>query len=283
MNIQIVRTADELKAILSVLKSKGETFAFVPTMGALHEGHISLIEKANSLASIVASSIYVNKSQFNESSDFDNYPRTLAEDIQKLERAKCNIVFVPSQEEMDALSLYESFDISEFDLFMEGKHRPGHFNGVANIVYRFLNLIQPDYAVFGEKDYMQYILIRKLAYTFFENTQIVIAATKREKSGLAMSSRNARLSSKSIADSLVLSQLMNELKKNVKSFSNYADFAKWKSTLKTDLTGIEMEYFELVENGMIKPVEKINDKVSLRCCICAKVDGVRLIDNMLLN
>jgi len=283
MNIQIVRTADELKATLSVLKSKGETLAFVPTMGALHEGHISLIEKANSLASIVVSSIYVNKSQFNESSDFDNYPRTLAEDIQKLESAKCNIVFVPSQEEMDALSLYESFDISEFDLFMEGKHRPGHFNGVANIVYRFLNLIQPDYAVFGEKDYMQYILIRKLAYTFFENTQIVIAATKREKSGLAMSSRNARLSSKSIADSLVLSQLMNELKKNVRSFSNYADFAKWKSTLKTDLTGIEMEYFELVENGMIKPVEKINDKVSLRCCICAKVDGVRLIDNMLLN
>ena len=107
MNIQIVRTADELKATLSVLKSKGETLAFVPTMGALHEGHISLIEKANSLASIVVSSIYVNKSQFNESSDFDNYPRTLAEDIQKLESAKCNIVFVPSQEEMDALSLYE--------------------------------------------------------------------------------------------------------------------------------------------------------------------------------
>ena len=283
MNIQIVRTIDELKATLSVLKSKGETLAFVPTMGALHEGHISLIEKADSLASIVLSSIYVNKSQFNDSSDFDNYPRTLAEDIQKLESAKCNIVFVPSQEEMDALSLYESFDISEFDLYMEGKHRPGHFNGVANIVYRFLNLIQPDYAVFGEKDYMQYILIKKLAYTFFENTEIVIAATKREKSGLAMSSRNARLSPKSITDSLVLSQLMNELKKDIKSFSNYADFAKWKSTLKTDLTGIEMEYFELVENGLIKPVEKINDKVSLRCCICAKVEGVRLIDNMLLN
>lgn len=283
MNIQVVRTIDELSSTLSVLKSKGKTIGFVPTMGALHEGHISLVNKAKLVASVVVSSIYVNKSQFNESSDFDNYPRTLDQDIAKLNEADCNIVFVPSQQEMDAIPLYDSFDISEFDLYMEGKHRPGHFNGVANVVYRFLNIIQPDFAVFGEKDYMQCVLIKKLATTFFENTEIIIAVTKREENGLAMSSRNTRLSPKSITNSLVLSQLMNQLKKDVSSFSDYADFKKWKSDIKTGLTGVEMEYFELVENGMIKPAEKINDKVSLRCCICAKVEGVRLIDNMLLN
>lgn len=283
MNIKVVHNVEDLKALVSAYKKEGKKIAFVPTMGALHDGHISLIHKGKEHADIVISSIYVNQSQFNNPSDFDNYPRTVEKDLEKLENATCNIAFLPNQKDMESIALYDQFDLSHFDLHMEGKNRPGHFKGVAEVVYRFFKIIDPDYAVFGEKDYMQCIVIQRLVQEFFPDLEIVVSETIREKSGLAMSSRNKLLSAKASNTCKILSQLLIELKEKLNTFNNLEDIKSWQNEQLVKFSEINFEYFEIVKDGDIEPIESIEKGQSLRSCICGVVDNVRLIDNMLLN
>lgn len=283
MNIKVVQNVEDLEALVSDYKDDGKKIAFIPTMGALHDGHISLINKGKKLADIVISSIYVNQSQFNSLSDFDNYPRTIEEDLEKLENAECNIVFLPNQKEMESVALYDKFDLSRFDLHMEGKNRPGHFKGVAEVVYRFFKIVDPDYAVFGEKDYMQCILIKGLVKEFFPDLEIVVSETIREKSGLAMSSRNKLLSEKASNTSKTLSQLLIELKEKLMGFNSIEEIKSWQNEQLAKFSEINFEYFEIVKDGEIEPIKSIEKDLALRSCICGVVDDIRLIDNMLLN
>lgn len=283
MNIQVIHTVEDLKAALSAFRSTGKSIAFIPTMGALHDGHISLIRKGKELADIVVSSIYVNKSQFNDASDFENYPRTTEDDLKKLDSASCDIAFLPNQKEIESVSLFGHFDISSFDLYMEGKNRPGHFKGVAEVVYRFFSIVNPNFAVFGEKDYMQCIVIKQLVDEFFPKLQLVISNTVREKSGLAMSSRNKLLSDKAVVTSKTLSDLLTDLKNKLQEFNDIEDLRSWQAAQIKKFSEINFEYFEIVRDGEIEPINSIEKGQTLRSCICGVVDDVRLIDNMLLN
>lgn len=283
MNIQVVHSIKDLMSLLASYKSENKTSAFIPTMGALHKGHLSLIEEGKRYADITIASIYVNQSQFNEASDFDNYPRTIEEDLKKLETVSCDIAFIPSAQEMNNLDRLKEFDVNEFGLYMEGKNRPGHFKAVAEVVHRFFSIVKPDFAIFGEKDYMQCMLIQKLAKELHPDLNLIISKTVREENGLAMSSRNKLLSKGAVETSRKLNELLFELKDKLSSYNSFQDFEKWKIRKVESLDNIEIEYFEIVENGNIIPQNKLDQNKQYRSCICAVVDNVRLIDNLLLN
>ena len=190
--------SDQIKAFIKRLKDSNKTVGFVPTMGALHSGHISLMEKAKRENDVLVCSIFVNPTQFNDTSDFKNYPRTLDKDIEKLNAIRCDVLFIPHKEEMYPESNNSpdiiGVDFGHLDKVMEGVHRPGHFNGVGAIVTKLFDIIEPDASYFGEKDYQQLIIIKHLVKTLKLPIKIVACPTIRDEDGLAMSSRNELLS-----------------------------------------------------------------------------------------
>jgi pantoate--beta-alanine ligase len=264
-------------------KQRSRSIGFVPTMGALHEGHISLIKQAKSENTICIASIFVNPLQFNNIEDFNKYPIQHEKDIAMMEQAGCDILFMPEIQEFYPIKPKMSIDMGPLDRILEGIHRPGHFSGVAIVVTKLFHAVSPTKAYFGQKDLQQVAVINQLVRELNFPIQIISCPIIRESNGLAMSSRNMRLSEegKSIASNLFIAlSLIKEAiivgEQHIESTQNVG-----KSHIKK-INGIELEYLEIVNSDTLEPLSAIHSNMNIAVCIAAHVEGVRLIDNVII-
>ncbi|HET8861403.1 pantoate--beta-alanine ligase [Marivirga sp.] len=271
----------DIQALISQFKSEGKKIGFVPTMGALHEGHLSLIDAAKEKADIVVCSIYVNPTQFTNQDDLKQYPRNVETDKSLLENNGCDVLFLPSDDVMYAGRNTIKFDFGDLDKVMEGKFRPGHFSGVALIVSKLFNIVQPNYAFFGQKDLQQLTIIKKLVEELFFNLEIVPVAIKREPNGLAMSSRNERLSKEERHEAQIFYKALSEAKLILKQ-NHSAENAK--EIVKSLFSNhrAQLEYFEIVNDKDLHSKTKNYLEADTVLCIAGFIGNVRLIDNMYL-
>jgi pantoate--beta-alanine ligase len=278
--MKTVGTAAELK---DALKARGETsVGFVPTMGALHEGHISLVERARRENGTVVVSVFVNPTQFNDPGDLRNYPRTPEADAEMLRRAGADIVFMPSVEEVYPEPDTRVFDFGRIDKVMEGATRPGHFNGVAQVVSRLFDMVDPGRAYFGEKDFQQIAVIKALVKQMGSDVSIVECPIVREADGLAMSSRNTLLSPEHRAAAPAIHAAM---KKGVEK-KGELDVADTERFVKAEIEKnplLKVIYFSIVDADTLQPVENWESAASIRGCAAVQAGGVRLIDNIDFN
>lgn len=272
-----------LKKLLKDYRNNHKSIGFVPTMGALHAGHLALIKQAKTENDIVVCSIYVNPTQFNNANDFTFYPRTEKEDALLLEGIACDVLFLPSKEEMYPYPVHTKFSFGQLEEVMEGKQRPGHFNGVALIVSKLFHLVAPDHVYFGQKDLQQCAVIKQLIRDLFFDMQMNICATLREEDGLAMSSRNKRLNTEERAIAPKLFEALCLAKTLL--LENKTPIAEVKQ--KTNhffekIPAFKLDYFEIVETDTLMPINTIDLTKPTSLCIAAYVGEVRLIDNISL-
>lgn len=265
----------ELVEYITQQKEAGKTIGFVPTMGALHEGHISLIQKAKNQCDIVVCSIFVNPTQFNESHDFDVYPRTESVDQAFLENNNCDALYLPSTEDVYENETSFTIDVSAISKVMEGEKRPGHFDGVMRVVKQLFEIVKPTHSFFGLKDYQQFLIIKKLSETLNIGGEVVGCETVREENGLALSSRNQLLSSeqKNIANQINQS---SEIIK--KSLENY--FAALQNEKEKLARNFDIEYFELRDGNDLSLITENDSNAHIRLFFAGKIGNVRLIDNL---
>ncbi|GGF65522.1 pantoate--beta-alanine ligase [Wenyingzhuangia marina] len=264
------------------LKSKGLTVGLVPTMGALHKGHLSLINEAKKDNDVVVVSIFVNPTQFNNPADLEKYPRTLEEDLEKLKRVDCDIVFTPEASEMyDKDEVAEIFDFEGLDKEMEGKFRDNHFNGVGTIVKKLFNIITPNNAYFGEKDFQQLQIIKKLVSITKQPVNIIGCAIDREYDGLAGSSRNMRLTTKHRASAPFIYKTITKAKEMITSFSP-VEIEKWVENEFKNQPNLELEYFTIADESNLKTVTVFDQNKNHRAFIAVFAGEIRLIDNIAL-
>lgn len=277
----VYRTFEDLNIFLTKQADLGFSVGLVPTMGALHEGHMSLIRDSIAKADITICSIFVNPTQFNQIEDLEKYPRNENRDLNLLRNNSCDIVFIPAVEEVYP-SNYKAADVDlvGLDLMMEGKHRPGHFDGVVQVLGRFFEQINPSYAFFGEKDYQQLVIIQHMVRVRGFDIKIVPCEIVREDSGLAMSSRNERLTDQEKEDAIQISEKLNwvcsnHLKYSVKELKDQI------ISFFHEVPNMELEYFEIVNEYTLQPVQNVKD--SARAFIVVVINQVRLLDNIPLN
>jgi pantoate--beta-alanine ligase len=268
-----------LTARINELRDSGKTIGFVPTMGALHEGHLSLIRISRLQNDYTVASIFVNPTQFNDKSDLAKYPRMPEEDQAMLESAGCNGVFMPDEKEMYPEPDTRVFDFGDLDKVMEGKYRPGHFNGVAQVVTRFFEIVRPHRAYFGLKDFQQLAIIRKVTTDLHYPVEIVSCPIVRECDGLAMSSRNMLLGKAERKTALVLSQSLFTAKK-LKDGHTPAEIKQMVERTLNSSPGIELEYFEIIDGTSLLPAVAWDQQHDVIGCVAARVGKVRLIDNI---
>ena len=278
--MKIFKLKSDLQSYLVNLRDR-KTISFVPTMGALHEGHMSLIESAKQNSDIVICSIFVNPTQFNNPADLLKYPRNNEVDIKMLEDLDCDVLYLP-----DVIDLYNNnekakiFDFNGLDKFMEGSGRKGHFNGVATIIEKLFRIIKPNIAFFGLKDLQQLQIIKHITKQLSLPIEIIGVETKREKSGLAMSSRNSLLSEIERGKSMLISETLNFIKNNSTILS--IDELRTQSIKKIKNQNIlDLEYLEIVSLNTLHPISKLGDKNTNAACISASISSVRLIDNII--
>ncbi len=277
----LVKTKSELDYNLAPLRET-QSVGFVPTMGALHKGHISLINRSVEENSVTVASVFVNPTQFNDPDDLKRYPRNLKEDLKLLEAAGCDVVFAPDSKEMYPEPDTRVFDFGHIDKVMEGKHRPGHFNGVAQVVSKLFEIVKPDRAYFGLKDFQQLAVINKLTEMLNLPVEIVPCPIIREESGLAMSSRNSLLTDEERENaSLIYKTLLNAKnlagKKSVKELEGRVIETVNKNRF------LNVEYFKIVNFENLLPVENWDEPVKKIGCIAVFCGKVRLIDNIVFN
>ncbi|MEA3443270.1 MAG: pantoate--beta-alanine ligase [Bacteroidota bacterium] len=277
--MEIITKITELQKKISHIRKQGNTIGFVPTMGALHRGHISLLEKSISCADYSVVSIFVNPTQFNNPDDFDKYPITFDSDKDKLLAAGCNCLFLPDVKEMYPEKDTRIFDFDGIDKLMEGEFRPGHFNGVAQIVSKLFDAVQPDKAFFGQKDFQQLSIIKKMVEKYNFTVEIIGCPIVREPDGLAMSSRNMRLSSEEREKALLISQTLFIAQKMATKLS-VEELKNWVAEqFKNDLV-YKFEYFNIVDDINLKPIKSWDEDNKKFACIAVHVGPVRLIDNV---
>lgn len=281
--MEIVHTISALKVLLSPLKEANLKVALVPTMGALHKGHLSLINIAQREAEIVVCSIFVNPTQFTDPKDLEKYPRPLEHDIKMLKDAGCNVVFMPTVKEM-----YPTFpepenwhiDLGPAEFLLEGEFRKGHYQGVTQIVKKLFDAVMPNVAFFGQKDYQQVLMIKNMVKFFNLEVEIISCPIIREDDGLAMSSRNIHLSPTDRKNALVLSKALSYVHENMEQvdLSQLLESAK---SMINSIAGVELDYFTIADGNTLLPItsKRAKDKVAL---VAAKVGETRLIDNMVL-
>lgn len=277
MKTQVIAKADQMLVFADSIRSRNQTIGFVPTMGALHEGHASLIRKAKEECDSVIVSVFVNPTQFNEKSDLDKYPRTFDEDKELLEKLNVDIMFHPSAEEMYPVGEVANYNLDGLDNLMEGPNRPGHFNGVVQVVMRLFDITKPTKAFFGEKDFQQLAIIKHMTKKLGYDVKVIGCPTVREESGLAMSSRNTRLSDNGLNQAATISNSLIKLREDVSSCGMKKALENAISEL-NDIVGLELEYYELVEPETL--VRATDDSTSIQACVAAWVEDVRLIDNL---
>ena len=277
--MKIARNNSELTKILTEfrLNNPDKTIGFIPTMGALHDGHMSLIKAANNTANFVVSSIFVNPTQFNDASDLVKYPRTESADLKLLKSNNCDLVYIPSVEDIYPKNNSKYFiDLQGLDKIMEGKYRDNHFDGVCMVVERLFNLVKPDVAFFGKKDFQQVAIINFMVKDRGLDIKIESCPIKREKSGLAMSSRNTLLSGFEKAEATIISIALSS---GVNVYQQGYNLERVRQTILSLLNrgSLKLEYLDFVDNDTLKSVNKLNNNCSV--CIAAYCGSVRLIDN----
>ncbi len=272
-----------ITSYLDTLKDETPKIGFTPTMGALHTGHISLLEQSKKETSVTVCSIFINPTQFNDKKDFDKYPITLEEDIDKIESVGTDILFLP-----DAASLYrngtqnlEQYDIGYLETVLEGKFRPGHFQGVCQVMSRLLKIIRPHKLFMGQKDYQQSLVVEQLLKTMKSDTAMVISPTLREPNGLAMSSRNMRLSDTERKNGGTIYKTLLFLKQNLRpgELNTLRDHAK----SQLSQSGFKIDYVEIADANTLQLVDSWNGSQKLVALVAVFIRDVRLIDNMIVS
>ncbi len=281
--MKIFRTKQELQHELAGIRQQNQVITLVPTMGALHEGHLSLINYAKPLTDITVCSIFVNPTQFNDPKDLEKYPRPIENDIALLESVDCDILFMPTVEEMYPENDPQwHIDLGNLDQIWEGEHRPGHFQGVTQIVFKLFDLVKPNQACFGQKDFQQVMVIQRMIDIKNLDIKLLICPIIRSEAGLALSSRNARLSEEGKEKALTLIAALRFIQDNLeqKSVAELLDGAK---EILASNPAVELEYLSICETSTLAPVDNIEAGKDYVALIAAWVEKVRLIDNILLS
>lgn len=278
--MKVIHTIAALKSLLSPIKLAKQKIALVPTMGALHKGHVSLINVAQQHAELVVCSIFVNPTQFTDPKDLERYPRPLEHDIQMLKDAGCNVVFMPSVKEMYPVKEDWHIDLGPAEFLLEGEFRKGHYQGVTQIVKKLFDAVNPDIALFGQKDFQQVLMIRNMVAYFDMPVELISCPIIREDDGLAMSSRNIQLTAQDRQHSLVLSAALFYVKANFHTKS-IADLLANAKAIIDKVPGVELDYFTIADGETLQPVSEKRES-NLVALVAAKVGETRLIDNMLL-
>jgi pantoate--beta-alanine ligase len=277
----IIEDPSELIFLLKKHKANHKKMGLIPTMGALHEGHASIFQISAFENDLTIASIFVNPIQFNKPEDLEKYPRTLNKDLEILEKSGCNIVFTPSQELMYLSPPLININFGKLEAVMEGKFRPGHFNGVAIVVAKLFNIVQPDNAYFGQKDLQQYLVIKQMVKDLSFQTTIKCCPIIRESDGLAMSSRNRRLSENARRIAPKIKEALDLGTKLIAELSPASVKEKVKEFI-ANVPELELEYFEIADSETLVPVSYVKEHKGIALCIAANLDEVRLIDNILL-
>ena len=281
--MEIFNTKQEIKSYLTTQKKKNKTIGFVPTMGALHEGHLSLIKKAKKKNDIVVVSIFINPTQFDNSEDLEKYPKTIESDIKLLANSFCDILFYPSVEEIYNTNISsEKFDFEGIEHQMEGEFRQGHFNGVATIVKTFFEIIHPNSAFFGEKDFQQLQIIKKMVKNHRLNIKIKGCPIFREKDGLAMSSRNTRLSKEHRVSAPFIYKILKQVRKKFDT-ENILKITEWVEQEFKKNTFLNLEYFTIADEKTLQTVKTKEFNKKYRAFIAVFAGKIRLIDTIRLK
>jgi pantoate--beta-alanine ligase len=281
----LFKKANDLSNYLDKQRKQGKIIGFVPTMGALHDGHVSLINASKKSNAVTVCSIFVNPTQFNDPKDFEKYPITLEKDIVALESTGCNILFLPSVAEMypGGTTTSTHYDLGYLETIMEGRYRPGHFQGVCRVVDRLLTIVQPDNLYLGQKDYQQCMIVKRLIELIGMNESIIltICPTLREANGLAMSSRNMRLSISEKLQASAIYQTLFSLKSQLKPDSLV--YVTRQAAQSLEQAGFKVDYIVIADAGNLQPVSNWDGNQKLVALSAAYLNEVRLIDNILLN
>jgi pantoate--beta-alanine ligase len=275
-NIDLIKHLNEIRA-------KSRQIGFIPTMGALHQGHISLINESKERGLYTVCSIFVNPTQFNDKNDLANYPRTPENDLQMLKENGCDVVFMPSEQEIYPKEDTRVFNFGELDTILEGAHRPGHFNGVAKVVSILFDIVKPDVAFFGSKDHQQVMVIRSLVKQLSLPVKIVSCPIIREADGLAMSSRNMRLTKEEREAAKLIPLLLNESKTMFEAGKPVSEIKAVISQKLAQNPIYKLDYFEICEPETLQILGDKNEVKSGIALIACFVGNIRLIDNLLIS
>ena len=281
----LFKEVNGLDRFLSVHQKVGREVGFVPTMGALHDGHLSLIRQSKQANDLTVCSIFVNPTQFNEASDLDKYPRTTSADIRLLLEVGCDVLFFPPVEEVYPEGTTNGPEVSFGPLAerMEGAFRPGHFNGVAQVVHRLLEIVHPNRLYMGQKDYQQFLIIREMLLQTGSAIELVMCPIQREPSGLAMSSRNARLSPEERSQAAGIFEVLEAAAKWKSAGFHPGEISERAMKHLGRLPGFAPEYVEVVDALSLEPIDRFSEEVAALICAAVWVGDVRLIDNLLLD
>lgn len=277
--IQVFNYIADLQSYLKAKRDSGLTVGLVPTMGALHEGHLSLMRRAKKENDIAVASVFVNPVQFNNPTDLEKYPRTPERDVALLESAGCDAVFMPSVEEMYPTKVEDHYDFGAIEHVMEGACRPGHFNGVAIVVRKLFEIVEPNRAYFGEKDFQQLAIIKKLVKDYNINLEVVPCDIVREKDGLAMSSRNMRLNADERAIAPMICKVLKEIIADYETMSP-AEMKALALKKYSEIKQFDVEYVEIADETTLQTVTDWKDSEHARIFVALQLGPVRLIDNM---
>lgn len=281
LGLEVINTIAALKMLLQPRKLAQQRIALVPTMGALHKGHVSLIKIAQQYADVVVCSIFVNPTQFTDPKDLEKYPRPLEHDIKMLQESGCDFVFMPAVKEMYPAPEQWHIDLGKAEFLLEGEFRKGHYQGVTQIVKKLFDAVEPDLAFFGQKDFQQILMIRQMVAHFDLSLEIISCPIIREDDGLAMSSRNIHLSATDRENALVLSRALQSVKDHFEDYS-IKDLVSKAVEMINSVPGVELDYFTIANTETLLP-EYNKEAEHLVALVAAKVGETRLIDNMMLD
>lgn len=279
----IIKLAADVQRYLQNQRSQGNIVGFAPTMGALHKGHLSLIEASKSVNQVTVCSIFINPTQFNDPKDFQNYPVTLENDVYLLEKAGCDVLFLPSVEEIYPGGLQEKgsfYDLGYLETILEGKYRPGHFQGVCRVMDKLMHIVEPHNLYIGQKDYQQCMVIKKLLSLIGSHAHIHICTTLREASGLAMSSRNMRLNDEERKLATGLFEALTYIRQNIKRGSLAALLEDARHIL--EKKQLQPDYVEIANADTLALLDEWDGQTKIVALVAAFMGKVRLIDNMIL-
>lgn len=279
--MKVFTTKNALKQHLDAVRADGKVVGFVPTMGALHNGHLSLLKQAQQQCDVTVCSIFVNPTQFNDPKDLEKYPRPIEADRAKLEQAGCDILFNPEVNEMYAGNENWHLEIGQLETLLEGKFRPGHYQGVTQVVNKLFNIVEPHKAFFGQKDYQQVMVINRMVQLLNIPVELVMCPIERETDGLAMSSRNIHLTADDRQHALVLSKALYQAKASFEAGMSLADIQTQASENISNEPGTQPEYFELADGETLQPAKP--DSQSIVALVAARVGNTRLIDNVIIR
>jgi len=274
-----LQSVSDIEKAISVQKNAGKTIGFVPTMGALHQGHVSLVKECCAQNDVCVVSVFVNPTQFNNKEDLEKYPRDIEKDLAILKSAGAGIVFVPTVKDIYPEPDTRQFNFDKLDKVMEGKFRPGHFNGVAQVVSRLFNIVKPDKAYFGEKDFQQLAIIRNMVTQLKLPVEIIAMPIIREENGLAMSSRNQRLSETQKREAAVIYKTLSTSKQFTKTWT-VTETIEWVINEIEKANGLRVEYFEIVDGNSLQTISSWTETTYAVGCIAVFCGEIRLIDNI---